>query len=174
MKNSNSKNNSTGLSKEKFETVYKTYYSRLFYYCFQFISDEDIAKDIVNDVFEKIWAQRNELKEETLGIYLYRLVRNKCIDFLRHKKIEQQYSELYELIACEYNDDSDLYEYRISKIERIISDLKEPTKSIFTKCYFQDKKYAEVADEYHISKNAVKKHIMKVLRLIREQFEINK
>ena len=166
--------NTSRLSKEKFETVYRAYYSRLFYYCFQFISDEEASKDIINDVFEKVWTQRHELKEETLSTFLYTLVRNKCLDYIKHKKVEQQYTELYELITYEEPEDHELYEQQISQIEKIISNLGEPTKSIFTKCYFLNKKYAEVAEEYNISTNGVKKHIMKVLRLMRENFETKK
>ena len=47
------------MSDEDFEIIYKTYYSRLYYYTFQFITDEENSKDIVNDVFEKIWIQRH-------------------------------------------------------------------------------------------------------------------
>ncbi len=162
------------LSTERFELIYKTYYSRLFYYSFQFISDEDTAKDIVNDVFEKIWLQRKEIKEETISSFLYKLVQNRCIDYLRHKKAEQQYAELYELIAAETPEDNELYELRLLKIEKIISNLKEPTKGIFTLCYYHNKKYAEVAKAYNISSSAIKKHIMKVLKLLREEFEVKK
>lgn len=103
------------LSKERFEAVYKTYYTRLYYYCFQFVVDEETSKDIVNDVFEKIWSQCNELNPGTLSSYLYTLVRNRCLDYLRHRKVEQQYVELYHMIAEEV-DDSDLYEERMTRI----------------------------------------------------------
>ena len=75
-------NKNRTLSDEDFEIIYKTYYSRLYYYTFQFITDEENSKDIVNDVFEKIWIQRHELKLETLSSYLYTLVRNRCLDYL--------------------------------------------------------------------------------------------
>lgn len=110
-------NKNRTLSDEDFEIIYKTYYSRLYYYTFQFITDEENSKDIVNDVFEKIWIQRHELKLETLSSYLYTLVRNRCLDYLRHKKVEQQYADLYDLISQKEFDDSELYEYRMSRIE---------------------------------------------------------
>ena len=163
-------NKNRTLSDEDFEIIYKTYYSRLYYYTFQFITDEENSK--VNDVFEKIWIQRHELKLETLSSYLYTLVRNRCLDYLRHKKVEQQYADLYDLISQKEFDDSELYEYRMSRIEKIIEKLGEPTKGIFIQCYFQNKKYAEVAQEYHISSSGIKKHVMKVLRLIRREFDI--
>lgn len=167
-------NKNRKLSKEGFEEVYKTYYSRLYYYCFQFIADEEVSKDLVNDVFEKLWLQRDELKADTLSSYLYTLIRNRCIDYMRHKKIEQQFAEIYDWITEDSPDDLNLYEYRMSCIEKIIDGLKEPTKSIFMKSYFGHKKYTEVAQEYQISSSGVKKHIMKVLRLIRNEFENNR
>ena len=106
-------------------------YRSIDYYTFQFITDEENSKDIVNDVFEKIWIQRHELKLETLSSYLYTLVRNRCLDYLRHKKVEQQYADLYDLISQKEFDDSELYEYRMSRIEKIIEKLGEPTKGIF-------------------------------------------
>lgn len=165
-------NKNRTLSDEDFEIIYKTYYSRLYYYTFQFITDEENSKDIVNDVFEKIWIQRHELKLETLSSYLYTLIRNRCLDYLRHKKVEQQYADLYDLISQKEFDDSELYEYRMSRIEKIIEKLGEPTKGIFIQCYFHLQKYAEVAQEYHISSSGIKKHVMKVLRLIRREFDI--
>lgn len=104
------------MSDEDFEIIYKTCYSRLYYYTFQFITDEENSKDIVNDVFEKIWIQRHELKLETLSSYLYTLVRNRCLDYLRHKKVEQQYADLYDLISQKEFDDSELYELSLIHI----------------------------------------------------------
>lgn len=109
-------NKNRKLSKERFEEVYKTYYSRLYYYCFQFIADEEVSKDLVNDVFEKVWLQRDELKADTLSSYLYTLIRNRCIDYMRHRKIEQQFAEIYDWITEDSPDDLNLYEYRMSCI----------------------------------------------------------
>lgn len=174
MKLFNQQNKNNKLFEKKFETIYKTYYARLFYYSFQFLENEETAKDIVNDVFEKIWSQRNELKEETLCSFLYTLVRNRCLDYIRHKKVEQQYADLYEFVSVDDTEDYEIYESKMSRIERIISELEEPTKSIFTKCYYLNRKYSDVANEYNISSNGEKKHIMKVLRLIRKEFDIIK
>ncbi|MBQ8265265.1 MAG: RNA polymerase factor sigma-70, partial [Bacteroides sp.] len=45
-----------------FEQLYKENYARLYYYAFRFITDEEVCKDIVNDVFEKAWQHFGELK----------------------------------------------------------------------------------------------------------------
>jgi len=158
-----------------FEQLYKANYARLYYYAFQFISDAETCKDIVNDVFEKTWNLYESLQQETITAYLYANVRNKCIDHLRHSLVKEQYADFYKAITQEEADnDFSEREERIARIEKVIEELTDPTKTILKECYYENKKYQEVADEFGISTNGVKKHIMKALRLIREEFGIKK
>ena len=158
-----------------FEQLYKANYVRLYYYAFQFISDAETCKDIVNDVFEKTWNLYESLQQETITAYLYANVRNKCIDHLRHSLVKEQYADFYKAVTQEEADnDFSEREERIARIEKVIEELTDPTKTILKECYYENKKYQEVADEFGISTNGVKKHIMKALRLIREEFGIKK
>ena len=158
-----------------FEQLYKANYARLYYYAFQFISDAETCKDIVNDVFEKTWILYESLQQETITAYLYANVRNKCIDHLRHSQAKEQYADFYNAETLEEADnDFSEREERIARIEKVIEELTDPTKTILKECYYENKKYQEVADEFGISTNGVKKHIMKALRLIREEFGIKK
>lgn len=154
-----------------FEQLYKANYARLYHYAFQFISDAETCKDIVNDVFEKTWNLYESLQQETITAYLYANVRNKCIDHLRHSLVKEQYADFYKAVTQE-EADNDFK--RIARIEKVIEELTDPTKTILKECYYENKKYQEVADEFGISTNGVKKHIMKALRLIREEFGIKK
>lgn len=158
-----------------FEQLYKANYARLYYYAFQFISDAETCKDIVNDVFEKTWNLYESLQQETITAYLYANVRNKCIDHLLHSLVKEQYADFYKAVTQEEADnDFSEREERIARIEKVIEELTDPTKTILKECYYENKKYQEVADEFGISTNGVKKHIMKALRLIREEFDIKK
>ena len=140
----------------RFEQLYKENYARLYYYAFRFITDEEVCKDIVNDVFEKAWLHFEDLKPDTATAYLYVQTRNRCIDHLRHRQVEEQYA--------------DEMEERVQRIEKCIEQLKDPTKTILKECYFDNKKYQEVAEEFGITIHGIKKHIMKALRLLREEF----
>ena len=158
-----------------FEQIYKENYARLYYYAFRFITDEDTCKDIVNDVFEKAWQNFGKLNPETAGAYLYAQVRNRCIDYLRHQQVEEQYADFYRAITEEDMDTSpDEREERLQRIEAFIEQLKDPTKTILKECYYENKKYQEVAEDFGISTNGVKKHIMKALKMLREEFGIRK
>lgn len=158
-----------------FEQLYKENYARLYYYAFRFITDEEVCKDIVNDVFEKAWQNFEDLKPETATAYLYVQTRNRCIDYLRHRQVEEQYADFYRIVTEEDTDAfPDEMEERVQRIEKIIEQLTDPTKTILKECYFDNKKYQEVADKFGISISGVKKHIMKAFRLLREEFGIRK
>lgn len=158
----------------RFEQLYKENYARLYYYAFRFLTDEEACKDVVNDVFEKAWQQFDELKTETVSANLYAQVRNRCIDRLRHQQVEEQYADLYRALTEEEEFLPDEREERLARIERTIANLTDPTKTILKECYYENKKYQEVADEFGISVSGVKKHIMKALKRLREEFGIKK
>ena len=65
-------------------------------------------------------------------------------------------------------------EERLQRIEAFIEQLKDPTKTILKECYYENKKYQEVAEDFGISTSGVKKHIMKALKMLREEFGIRK
>lgn len=154
-----------------FESVYKGYYARLYYYAFQFVADADTCKDLVNDVFEKLWEQWDAVDEHTAGAWLYTSMRNLCVDYLRHQQVEKQYAELYRSAAEGWEEDGGEYEELMCRIERVVGELSEPTRSIFKECYYHRRKYREVAEDFGMSSNGIKKHVMKALRLIRSELE---
>ena len=159
----------------RFEQLYKKNYTSWYYYAFRFITDENACKDIVNDVFEKAWQNFEKMNPETASAYLYAQVRNRCIDHLRHQQVEEQYADFYRAITEKDVDTSpDEREERLQRIEAFIEQLKDPTKTILKECYYENKKYQEVAEDFGISTNGVKKHIMKALKMLREEFGIRK
>ncbi len=75
-----------------FEVVFKTYYPRLCMYAFRYTKQFETAEDIVKDFFVAFWNNREKLDIKiSLPGYLFRSVRNACLNFLdrdsRRKKI---------------------------------------------------------------------------------------
>ena len=75
-----------------FEILYKCYFPSLCLYSYGLIPDEELVKEIVNDVFLKIWDKRREIDIQC-GIkpYLFRCVHNACLDHMRLKNNLRQY-----------------------------------------------------------------------------------
>ena len=58
---------------------------------------------------------------------------------------------------------------RVRRMERCLERMTDPTRSIVKQCYYDGKKYREVAEERGITPDGVKKHIVKALRMLREE-----
>ena len=59
---------------------------------------------------------------------------------------------------------------RMMKIQKVLDGMTPHTRHILEECYLHEKKYKEVAAELNISISAVRKHIVKALKAIREEF----
>ena len=157
-------------NKIEFDQLFKQYYPQLYYYAFSFVNSIETSKDIASDAFESVWQNFSQINKGTVKAYLYTFVRNRCIDYLRHQNIHEQYVELYtditqHYVEQEYNE----MDERVTSIRRAMQKLTPHTRHILEECYVQRKKYQEVADELNISTNAVKKHIIKALQVIRTE-----
>lgn len=79
--------------KEDFEKLYKLYYPKMFAFAKNYVPANEDAENIVHDVFLTLWERKEEIEISfTLTTYLFTLVKNRCLNFLRHKLIEEEYN----------------------------------------------------------------------------------
>lgn len=63
--------------KRYFEQLFRENYTRLYYYALSFLNDSELARDVVSNAFEAVWAGRDRLEfSSSLVPFVYRLVRN--------------------------------------------------------------------------------------------------
>lgn len=158
---------------EDFNHIYRSSYRALFVFAKRYLEEDEDCHDLVNDTFEQFWTHFDDIRTSTALPYLYTLLRRKCIDFLRKKKTEQKYLD-FTMASSERYDSADHIrelEERERKIKQVLDSLPSPTKRIFTLCFVERKKYTEAAEILEISVSTVKKHIVRALKLIREQRE---
>ena len=78
-----------------FEMLYNKQYKSLCHFAQRFVFDLDTAREIVQDVFVRIWERRTSLPVKiSLETYLYTSVRNKCLDYLKHLNVEYEYEKM--------------------------------------------------------------------------------
>lgn len=158
-------------TREEFDHVFRKYYAPLFVFAKRFVEDEEDCHDLVDDVFEDVWTHFHDIKSEAIKSYIYVDLRWKCLDFLRRKQTERRYINSAKALSDRFDTDEHIREMeeRERKIKQVLDSLKPPTKEIFTLCFVEHKKYAEAAEVLHVSIATIKKHIVRALRLIREQ-----
>ncbi len=157
--------------RDAFECLFRENYTRLFYHAYSFLNDEEEAKDVVNDVFERVWINFEKLEfSSSIVPLLYTLVRNRCVSLIRHKRVKERFSREIAKESEVLEEENMEYEMLIEKLHHLIELLPTQTKIVFKKCFLDGKKYQETADDLGISINTVKTHIHKALRVLRGEF----
>jgi RNA polymerase sigma-70 factor (ECF subfamily) len=158
-----------------FEMLFKTYYQPLCNYAYTFLQDKEDAEEIVQSTFLLVWEKRETLAIRTsVRPYLYAMVRNACLNIIKHEKIKQKYVG-EEMALADRSDDSvanavasNELEYRIKVA---MEELPEQCRMVFKLSRFEELKYAEIADQLNISIKTVENHMGKALKIMREQLK---
>lgn len=159
----------------KMERVFDLYYQKLYVYAYAMLCDEDEAKDIVSGVMQTLWedwkGDTPRMANPTAGM-LYTLVRNRCLDILKHEKVKERYEAMIEATG-EMADDDDVEEFerRIDDVREAVDRLPENSKRVLMCTYYKKMSYRETAEMLGMSENMVRKHMVKAFRLLREMLK---
>ena len=74
-----------------FKHFFKEYFSKFFAFTSRFIDDAYVREDIVQETFIIVWSRHLKMfdSEVSLQAFIYRTLRNKCLDYIRHEKIKK-------------------------------------------------------------------------------------
>jgi RNA polymerase sigma-70 factor (ECF subfamily) len=158
-----------------FEMIFRAYYQPLCRYAYSFLSDKEEAEEVVQSSFITVWEKRKSLDIQTsLKSYLYRMVRNACLNVIKHEKIKQQHVA-HELAVTEATYESVSQKVYASELELKIGEamkvLPEQCRLVFQLSRFEELKYQEIADQLQISVKTVENHMGKALKIMREQLK---
>ncbi|HEX2394810.1 MAG TPA: RNA polymerase sigma-70 factor [Bacteroidales bacterium] len=161
-----------------FEMLYKDLFAPLCYVAIKIINDRHSAEEIVQDVFSKIWFNREIIEVHTsLNSYLFRSVKNSCINELKRRQtdkasiIRTTSYEIWKVLldTCESNDF--IIEQLISNdtqnaVSKAIEALPDQCKQVFVLSRIHNKSNDEIASLLNLSKNTVKSHLMNALKRV--------
>ncbi len=158
-----------------FEMLFRTYYQPLCNYAYTFVQDRDEAEEIVQATFLNVWEKRNDLAIHTsVKPYLYAMVRNACLNVIKHEKIKQKHVD-FQMAVAERSVESVARTVMASELESKIYEamdrLPEQCRLVFKLSRFEELKYAEIAEQLDISIKTVENHMGKALRIMREQLK---
>lgn len=79
-----------------FTEVYGRYNALLLVHADNKLQDEDEARDVLQDVFVRLWEKRDQLNvTSNLSGYLYNSVRNQIFNMIKHQKVISTYTESF-------------------------------------------------------------------------------
>ncbi len=157
-----------------FQTLFRKYYPAMCHFACQYLNDNELAEETVQDMFVKIWEKRESLNIETsVKHYFFRSVRNHCLNQIQHEKIKKQYANaVLESFQQEINTEQYYLEVDLVKrIEKSIDSLPPKRKEIFRLSREQGMKYKEIAETLEISVKTVEAQMGLALKHLREELK---
>jgi len=163
------------IRKTDFKSIFDKYFSSLCVFANRFVNDEDLSKDMVQEVFLKVWNSATEFEsEKSLKVYLYLATKNTCFDYLKKEKRKNEtgdYNADRIYTEAQMNDDSVVLDIIREETYRQLEDAIGllPTKArevvLLNLKSFSNQ---EIADELNISINTVKTHKLSAFKKLRE------
>jgi RNA polymerase sigma-70 factor (ECF subfamily) len=163
-----------------FEKIFNTYYKKLYVFSKEYVIDSETARELVQEAFVKLWEVKNQLRADTnIPAYLYTMVRNNSINFLKQSIVKKKYAEYSQFKYQQYllnyyalideSSEKLIYKELEDKIHDIIEHLPKKCKTVFKLSRFQELKHKEIASQLNISVKTVENHIAEALKRIHIQ-----
>lgn len=156
-----------------FEKLFREYFKRLTLYAFKFVHNEEIAKDIVQEFFIRLYESKEKMNiKSSLKHYLFQSVRNHCLNYIKQKGIHEKYrtDTLYSGEISEADPYDKIAENELEiKIAEIVSHLPDQCQKIFLLSRQDGMKNKEIAEQLNISVRTVETQISKALKVLREK-----
>ena len=160
----------------RYKILFNEFYPALVQFAFSFINNEDAAKDIVQEIFIRIWEKRIKFENELLlRKYLYLSTQNKCFTYLRDRKVQHyhkqqiidNYQEQEEPNIINSLIKEEVYRQLLSSIEQLPPQCKK--NCLLT---LDGKKPSEIAKELELNVETVKKQKKIALKRLQDKFRI--
>lgn len=158
------------ISVNDFEKLFREHYSELCGFANHIVSDLDEAEEIVQNLFVKLWEDRQKINISSFRSYLFKAVRNACYNQQKHLKIKAAYAEENEREMKEaafIKDDELENNEREQKIQRAIQALPDGRKEIFILSRFEGLKYREISERLKISIKTVENQMSAALKQLK-------
>jgi RNA polymerase sigma-70 factor (family 1) len=160
-----------------FRILFEKYKNPLYHYSFRLTKSEELAQEIVHDVFLKIWKQKEKINaERSFQALLFKITKNESLNFL--KKAASDLSLRRKLLLYFeriHNDTEDSVVF--SNYEEITSKaiqlLPPQQQLVYKMSRFEGKTHEEISEELRLSKGTVKNHMGLALRFLKKYLTVH-
>lgn len=162
---------------QAFELLFRKYYRRLCGFANKFIANTAESEEIVQEVFLNIWEKRDHLNlNNEIRPYLFKSVRNLCLNFIEHRKVIDNYYAVIEFIYKNQAEDFSAYESVIysefqAKVDHAVDLLPDECRKVFLMSRHEGLKYNEIAEKLGLSVKTVETQMGRALAKLKTELK---
>lgn len=157
------------MAEQKLEKLFKQHYRRMYRLATVYLHDDAESKDVVHDIFARLLDGHSDLKEETIESYLLTSVRNRCLNVIRSRRIQERVEKRYLLDLETTITPTNHFEEELKTLHRGIEQLQPPVCRDIIVQHFRDGiTFKEIASRLEVSETTVYKHLRRTLSQLRQ------
>ena len=154
-----------------FNLLFRRYYPPLVRFCVRYVADADQAAEIVQDLFVKLWTNREKMAFNTsFESYMLRAVRNAAITYINKERAHAETNERIYVDESDANDPSETLQSNNleASYQKVLATMPEKRREVFLASRFEGLKYTEIAEKLGLSQKTVEAHMSAAIKQLRE------
>ncbi len=160
------------IDQRKLEKLFKQHYRQMYRLATILLHDDAESKDVVHDIFARLLDDQRDLREETAEPYLHTSVRNRCLNVIRSRQIQERVERLYLLDLDMTIIPTERLDEELKTLHKGIDLLEPPVCRDIILQHFRDGvTFKEIARRMGVSETTVYKHLRRALSQLRTQLK---
>ena len=154
------------------QKLFKQHYRQMYRLATILLHDDAESKDVVHDIFARLLDDHRDLREETAESYLLTSVRNRCLNVIRNRQIQERVERLYLLDVDTTIIPTERLDEELKTLHKGIDQLEPPVCRDIILQHFRDGvTFKEIARRMGVSETTVYKHLHRALSQLRTHFK---
>jgi len=156
------------LTRESFKVLFEQHFDTIRNYIYYKCSDEELATDIAQETFLKIWEKQLITNPKKAIGLLYKISSDIFISRYRRQQVELKFQKSINTNQVDLSpEDELLFNELKSKYEKALSKIPEKQRIVFLMSRNDELKYSEIAERLNLSVKAVEKRMSKAIALLK-------
>ena len=154
------------------KTLYEKYYWTAYHRIFYLIEDEDITKDIVQDLFIKL-DRKNIVLTGAGYSYIKVCAYNQAVDYIRGGYYKRKVKD-YDIDLAPSSslgvEESQIHDESLQEIRDVLHTLSKKQQDLLIMAYLKGKSYKEIADKYGTTEDSIRSSLYRTRELFKSKY----
>jgi len=159
-------------NEEAFDVFFYRYHTKVYYFILHIVKEEEVAEELIHDVFLKIWLNRKGLQPiENPGNYLFVVAKNHALHYLEKPAVKRQPLEALSFPDKSTPEDQLLLKESLALIAAAVRELPDQQRLVFQLSSQQGLSRDEIASRLNVSPHTVKNHLGSARKSIQQYMQ---
>ena len=150
--------------------IFRRYSARLFSLACRKLKSREIAEDLVQEIFEKLWLKRADTQAQQLEQYLFSAIKYRILNHIRACAVRDGYAaycQLFQTEAGAVTEETIAFDEVRAALLTGLQKLPEKSREIFRLSRLEQFTVPEIAQQVNLSAKTVESHLTRSLKVLR-------